>query len=600
MYDFPSKILHKKILIWSFFILFILSGCQENGLQLNIFESSTESSKQEIEKVLTVGPTIITIPKVYEEKVISIQEPEKRIVGGIISPDPSAANLLLAQIDDKKDYNTVVLIADTDYKTDKHKIFTYDSPGILAGNGLSIDNASIEALTKGNIIKSLGAIPENSHWNSSFLNNVIGEFPNSKFILISMYGDVNVAEPYILAHLLRLKLPEDSLILGEIDLKTINKSKLSDFQNAFMEKIIINLDERSYDALPTDNTAILKTIGKYFTYKKTKTLDLITHDEGYIQVLYNNEIQNEAVQSEEKIFLVFFGDVMLGRYVRTLMERNGLDYPFRKMDENYLRINDLLIANLEGPVTKRAFHTNAGMTFSFFPDTVELLDKYHFDALGLANNHILNMKYDGYLETIDLLKGRALIPFGHPSEINAQSVGKTIISGQRIAFLGLNDVDFKIDGEMAVSKIKSLIEQDYLVIPFIHWGDEYVNRPNNRQKELAHKFIDAGALAIVGHHPHVPQTYETYNGHPIFYSLGNAIFDQYWSAPTQEGLSIAMEFSEQEIKIYFMPIKLDSSQMRLMDESESKIFLERFVTFGDHSEQERKAITKGILNIKML
>jgi poly-gamma-glutamate synthesis protein (capsule biosynthesis protein) len=75
---------------------------------------------------------------------------------------------------------------------------------------------------------------------------------------------------------------------------------------------------------------------------------------------------------------------------------------------------------------------------------------------------------------------------------------------------------------------------DILVVSF-HFGVEY-SPANTRQKQLAHAAIDAGADIVVGGHPHVMQRVETYNGKPIFYSLGNFIFDQYFSPYTLEGM----------------------------------------------------------------
>ena len=105
---------------------------------------------------------------------------------------------------------------------------------------------------------------------------------------------------------------------------------------------------------------------------------------------------------------------------------------------------------------------------------------------------------------------------------------------------------------------------------------------------------------MIGAHPHVVQSYETYKGHPIFYSLGNAIFDQDFSPDTQEGLSIGLIINPDQIEIYFLPIKIDRSQMRLMTENERSEFLKRFVTYGEYAtEVERQQIAQGHLSIPL-
>ena len=99
---------------------------------------------------------------------------------------------------------------------------------------------------------------------------------------------------------------------------------------------------------------------------------------------------------------------------------------------------------------------------------------------------------------------------------------------------------------------------------------------------------------VIGCHPHVVQSFENYNGHPIFYSLGNGIFDQYFSADTQEGLSVGLIIDGQRTQVYFFPIKIEQSQMRLMNAQERQKFLERFVTYGNLTDEEKQKILKGI------
>ena len=60
----------------------------------------------------------------------------------------------------------------------------------------------------------------------------------------------------------------------------------------------------------------------------------------------------------------------------------------------------------------------------------------------------------------------------------------------------------------------------------MHYGNEYSRSPNDNQINISHELIDYGADVVVGTHPHVTQGIEMYKGKPIFYSMGNFIFDQ--------------------------------------------------------------------------
>jgi poly-gamma-glutamate synthesis protein (capsule biosynthesis protein) len=69
-------------------------------------------------------------------------------------------------------------------------------------------------------------------------------------------------------------------------------------------------------------------------------------------------------------------------------------------------------------------------------------------------------------------------------------------------------------------------------------------------------FVEAGADAVVGAHPHVMQGMEVYKGVPILYSLGNFVFDQYFSPETRQGLLIELVFSSTSTDVYPIPVTI--------------------------------------------
>ena len=411
-------------------------------------------------------------------------------------------------------------------------------------------------------------------------------FSASQLILISLNKDLE--NPETVGYALKSHLPEESLVLALTEFEQSENPHIHEFQSNYTREVLDQFDEAHFKNLPLKESIPTEVLGRYLRLRGATE----SKEEAQNQYLFRN---GDEANEPATIYLVAFGDIMLGRYVRTRMDQNGMDYPFEGMDNDYLRVNDLLLANLEGPITNSAVRTNTGMNFGFFPDVAPLLKKYHFDLLSQANNHSLDKRIAGYYESLDFIRAEGMIPFGRQNEIGEESVAYTHIRGQKFAFLGLEEVNSPINDAGALQKVKDLVAEGYKVIVYPHWGLEYQNRPSDRQRSLAHTWIDAGAYAIIGHHPHVIQTYETYKGRPIFYSLGNAIFDQDWSIPTQEGLSIALAMEGEHITIYFHPIKIDSSQMRLMNPEEARIQLEKLIQWGDHSEEERQAILSGKL-----
>ena len=81
-----------------------------------------------------------------------------------------------------------------------------------------------------------------------------------------------------------------------------------------------------------------------------------------------------------------------------------------------------------------------------------------------------------------------------------------------------------------------------VVIVFPHWGTEYDPTPFGGQQRLARACIDAGADLVIGNHAHWAGAMETYKGKPIWYALGNFVFDQTWSEPTMEGITLELTF----------------------------------------------------------
>src|SRR5262249_30640416 len=85
--------------------------------------------------------------------------------------------------------------------------------------------------------------------------------------------------------------------------------------------------------------------------------------------------------------------------------------------------------------------------------------------------------------------------------------------------------------DQVVADIKAARSRADLVIPFMHWGQEYRFEPNERQRSLARTMIDAGADAVIGSHPHVVEGVEVYKGGLTAYCLGDFVFDEWVDHP---------------------------------------------------------------------
>ncbi|MEK7105287.1 MAG: CapA family protein [Patescibacteria group bacterium] len=299
----------------------------------------------------------------------------------------------------------------------------------------------------------------------------------------------------------------------------------------------------------------------------------------------------------EPVSLLFFGDIMLGRNVENHTNQKGDDYPYEKLRE-LIHSVDFAFVNLEGPIVSNHSQTPTGsFVFSFKDTSAEALARAGFDGVSLANNHTLNQGESGFVETQQFLEEAGILYTGHPFNMDASYAFQTTVRDLPLTFIGFNMTFPTDDPEAAVATIAELsrASQNQIIV-MMHWGNEYEPHSDKRQQDLAHDLINAGADLVVGAHPHVVQEIEEYNGKLIFYSLGNFIFDQYFSVETQQELGVKFAIDEKGIiSATLYPIESIASQPQLMDETDRQNFLKALAERSD--EALAPEIEAGVLTL---
>lgn len=240
------------------------------------------------------------------------------------------------------------------------------------------------------------------------------------------------------------------------------------------------------------------------------------------------------------------GDLGLGRHITSIARsKNDFSWSFQKIS-HILQQNDFNLANLESPIIKDCPKGETG-TFTFCGDTrfLPYLSENKF-IFNLANNHIFNYGIDGFSQTKDLLNTSQIGYFySHQSE---SEFFQKNINGISFGFLGFDYItNPKLKSETIVNLIKKYDSQvDWLIVS-LHWGNEYLSDPEKWRIDLAHQLVDAGADIIHGHHPHVLQLKEIYHQKPIYYSLGNFVFDQNWSQETSQSEIVKLTVTKTKI-----------------------------------------------------
>jgi poly-gamma-glutamate synthesis protein (capsule biosynthesis protein) len=170
------------------------------------------------------------------------------------------------------------------------------------------------------------------------------------------------------------------------------------------------------------------------------------------------------------------------------------------------------------------------------------------DLVSVANNHAFDQGRAGFEETLRELDAAGMLRVGAGAAPRAAGPLLVERNGLRLAFLGYtfglnqpgNDCPPQragclqaavIDGDQMEADVRAAAAGADAVVVSVHWGVEYEQQPRRKEVELARRLADAGALVVLGHHPHVLQPIELYRREDgavavIAYSLGNFISNQ--------------------------------------------------------------------------
>lgn len=245
--------------------------------------------------------------------------------------------------------------------------------------------------------------------------------------------------------------------------------------------------------------------------------------------------ETKAQAQSKPTRLLFTGDILVSRQVLSELERGKVS-PWAHFAELF-QSAQWVSGNLEGVFGAVAeCQKPAALCFAIPESAAPLLKKAGFTGLTLENNHAGDLGKAGRERTLSLLEQTRLTGVDFENSPRIARIG-----GVRLALLSVSLIPGadkqvqEIPSSEVSEKLRRAREQADLVVVSIHWGTEYQRLAEAKQRSQARWLVQRGADVIVGHHPHVVELPECVDGHPVFFSLGNHLFDQTYP-PTKEGL----------------------------------------------------------------
>lgn len=239
--------------------------------------------------------------------------------------------------------------------------------------------------------------------------------------------------------------------------------------------------------------------------------------------------------------ILFTGDVLLDRGVRRVADRKGISYLFEEVSPIF-READAVVVNLECPLTDTISPVNKKYIFRADARWAKDLKAVGITHAAMANNHTNDQGRRGLQATAQHLTEAGITPLGYGKNFKEQ-MSPVLIEKDGISVALFNATTLTIENWCRIDDkpgIAQPTEEELLdgigdfqhrhpdthIVVVLHWGVEFQPYPSIRQRALAHKLSEAGVAAVIGHHPHILQPIDTIGKMPVYYSIGNFVFDQ--------------------------------------------------------------------------
>jgi len=494
-----------------------------------------------------------------------------------------------------KDVDTVVILSPNHF--DKGRSFAQVSLGNWQtpyGTIKTDEEAVTKLLAKNTALRQEEEAFANEHGIAALTPFIKKSFPNAKIVPIIVHDNLTLDEATALGATIAQTLPK-AVMIASADMSHYLPEYVASFHD---EVTLVALEHGDCEGceLETDSNAVLRILFAFNAQRGSQTWNLLYRDSSILIGAASKPEDNTShilgyftkglPATSAFASFTMIGDIMLDRSVRVAMEEHGYDYPWKNM-ERFLSGTHLVVGNHEGTVGDwaRKDPHEAPYPFEFPIEADEVLAKY-VDVVNLANNHTDDYGSEATTSTQETLTKLGIKWF---SIYNDAAPRLDIEVGtERLSFIGFNQ--FQSSWKTLVAQIEEAKADNRFVIAYPHWGTEYSRVPDTSQQSLASLMVDAGADLIIGGHPHVTQGAEIINEIPVFYSMGNFIFDQPMP-DTDEGYAVGILINGDKLSLWLLPYRIIDTQPTPLSDAEASAIFEELADLS--SEPLHDAIVQG-------
>lgn len=295
--------------------------------------------------------------------------------------------------------------------------------------------------------------------------------------------------------------------------------------------------------------------------------------------------------------LLFTGVIVPARCVQAAIDELGdPDYPYVEVRE-IITEADLAVGTLNATISDYPPRTGCVPTYVLVggSENADALAKSGFDVMSVATNHIKNCGISNcgdraFFDTLTNLRRVGILPVGAGENlVEAMQPVVVELNGVRFGIVSLGQLEplafatekspgiAVLNPENLRAAITATRQVSDVVIAMPHWGPEDSALPNWIQRDLTTVAVEAGADLLVGNHTHVVQAVQEIDGVPVFYGLGNFVFDQAWARDHQQGVILQVYFEGDRYSGYeFIPTHVDADgRVHIAGEDEAAEILAR-------------------------